>query len=320
MQLQGVAARSARRSSPGPYADVVRRRPGARRQPGLREPQAVVRGLQRVHHDAPGRAGHERLQRAEQDGGRRRSPRSCRSSTPSSPPSDGRRAGPERRPPMTALRRRAAPGPAPRRRGGPGRRRGPLGVAVPRPDARRPGDPVRRADPGHVRDQPDEVGPADGRRSGSGSTTTPRSSRDQRFQVALRNTTFYTVVSVPLGMVLALGLALALNQGIRGIAWIRTAYFLPVVTSATAVGLVWAWIYAPSGGILNQLIGIFGLPPAEVDQRPVLGDAGDRADERLAGPGDERDHLPGRPPGDPAGVLRRGRRGRGRALGALPAA
>jgi multiple sugar transport system permease protein len=83
---------------------------------------------------------------------------------------------------------------------------------------------------------------------------------DQRFLVALRNTSFYTLISVPLGMLLALGLALALNQGLRGIALIRTSYFLPVVTSATAVGLVWAWIYAPSGGILNQLIGIFGLP------------------------------------------------------------
>ena len=84
---------------------------------------------------------------------------------------------------------------------------------------------------------------------------------DPRFQVALRNTTFYTVVSVPLGMVLALGLALVLNQGLRGIAWIRTSYFLPVVTSATAVGLVWAWIYAPSGGILNQVLGVVGVPP-----------------------------------------------------------
>jgi multiple sugar transport system permease protein len=84
---------------------------------------------------------------------------------------------------------------------------------------------------------------------------------DERFHVALRNTTFYTVISVPLGMILALGLALALNQGLRGIAWIRTAYFLPVVTSATAIGLVWAWIYAPSGGILNVLIGLLGLPP-----------------------------------------------------------
>jgi multiple sugar transport system permease protein len=92
--------------------------------------------------------------------------------------------------------------------------------------------------------------------------------QDKRFLVALRNTSFYTAVSVPLGMVLALGLALALNQSLRGIAWIRTAYFLPVVTSATAVGLVWAWIYAPAGGILNQLIEIFGLPPQKWTSDP----------------------------------------------------
>jgi multiple sugar transport system permease protein len=83
---------------------------------------------------------------------------------------------------------------------------------------------------------------------------------NQRFLVALRNTAFYTLVSVPLGMVLALGLAMALNQSLRGIALIRTAYFLPVVTSATAVGLVWAWIYSPANGLLNQVIGVIGLP------------------------------------------------------------
>jgi multiple sugar transport system permease protein len=83
---------------------------------------------------------------------------------------------------------------------------------------------------------------------------------DRRFVLALRNTTFYTATSVPLGMLVALGLALALNQALRGIAWIRTAYFLPVVTSATAVGLVWAWIYAPAGGLLNQFLELFGIP------------------------------------------------------------
>jgi multiple sugar transport system permease protein len=83
---------------------------------------------------------------------------------------------------------------------------------------------------------------------------------DPRFFSALRNTTFYTVVSVPLGLVLSLGLALALNQAIRGISWIRTMYFLPLVTSAIAVGLVWAWIYSPTSGLLNQLLGAFGIP------------------------------------------------------------
>jgi len=84
---------------------------------------------------------------------------------------------------------------------------------------------------------------------------------DDRFLKALRNTAFYTVVSVPLGMLISLFLALALNQTIRGIAWIRTAYFLPVVTSTIAIALVWQWIYSPDSGLLNQFIGIFGIAP-----------------------------------------------------------
>lgn len=84
---------------------------------------------------------------------------------------------------------------------------------------------------------------------------------DERFVLAIRNTAFYTIVSVPLGMVIALGLALALNQTIRGIAWIRTAYFLPVVTSTIAIALVWQWIYSPDSGLLNQFLGVFGIAP-----------------------------------------------------------
>lgn len=84
--------------------------------------------------------------------------------------------------------------------------------------------------------------------------------QDDRFLKALRNTFFYTVVSVPLGLTVSLGLALALNQTIRGIAWIRTAYFLPVVTSTIAIALVWQWIYAPDAGLLNQVLGLVGIP------------------------------------------------------------
>jgi multiple sugar transport system permease protein len=83
---------------------------------------------------------------------------------------------------------------------------------------------------------------------------------DTRFLTALRNTVLFTLLSIPLDITLALFLALALNRAIRGIAWIRTAYFLPVVTSATAIAIVWAWIYAPSG-VLNSIIGLVGLPP-----------------------------------------------------------
>ena len=85
-------------------------------------------------------------------------------------------------------------------------------------------------------------------------------------------------------MALALGLALALNQAIRGIAWIRTAYFLPVVTSTIAVALVWQWIYSPTGGLLNQVLGVVRHPAAEVDHRPVLAMPSIIAMSDLAGP------------------------------------
>jgi multiple sugar transport system permease protein len=93
---------------------------------------------------------------------------------------------------------------------------------------------------------------------------------DDRFMKALRNTFFYTIVSVPLGLAIALGLALALNVRIRGIAWVRTAYFLPVVTSTIAIALVWQWIYSPDSGLLNEVIGIFGIPPQKWLGNPTL--------------------------------------------------
>ncbi len=95
-------------------------------------------------------------------------------------------------------------------------------------------------------------------------------SADDRFIKALRNTAFYTVTSVPLGMVISLFLALALNQTIRGIAWIRTAYFLPVVTSTIAIALVWQWIYAPDAGLLNQVLGVFGIESQRWLSNPTL--------------------------------------------------
>ena len=93
---------------------------------------------------------------------------------------------------------------------------------------------------------------------------------DPRFLVALRNTAFYTVTSVPLGLILGLGLALALDQRIRGIAIIRTAYFLPVVTSTTAIALVWLWIYSPQGGVLNNALGLVGISPQKWVSDPVF--------------------------------------------------
>jgi multiple sugar transport system permease protein len=93
---------------------------------------------------------------------------------------------------------------------------------------------------------------------------------DDRFLKALRNTFFYTIVSVPVGLTIALALAIALNTKVRGIAFIRTAYFLPVVTSTIAIALVWQWIYSADAGLLNQVLGVVGIPSQKWLSDPTL--------------------------------------------------
>jgi len=67
--------------------------------------------------------------------------------------------------------------------------------------------------------------------------------------------------TVPAATVLALMLALLLNQKLRGVTFYRTAYFLPVVSSTVAVALVWSWIYSKDFGLLNYLLRGFGVEP-----------------------------------------------------------
>jgi ABC-type sugar transport system permease subunit len=71
------------------------------------------------------------------------------------------------------------------------------------------------------------------------------------FYLSLRNTAQYAVATIPIGMVLALALALLVNAGLRGVTLYRTTYYLPVVTSLVAVSLVWMWLYDPNYGLLN---------------------------------------------------------------------
>ena len=68
---------------------------------------------------------------------------------------------------------------------------------------------------------------------------------------------------VPARMALALGLALLLNQKIRGLAVYRTLYFMPVVTSTIAVSIVWIWIFDPTWGVANWLLELLGLPTSQ---------------------------------------------------------
>ncbi len=83
---------------------------------------------------------------------------------------------------------------------------------------------------------------------------------DRLFQIALKNTVYFTVVSVPVTLLLALGLASLMNRKLRGISVLRAVYFFPVTASIVAVSLLWAWMYTPDFGIINYLLSLLGLP------------------------------------------------------------
>jgi multiple sugar transport system permease protein len=77
---------------------------------------------------------------------------------------------------------------------------------------------------------------------------------DDLFWQSLKVTTIYSLFSVPLGIALALGVAVMLNQKIPFVALFRTIYYLPSVISGVAVSLLWLWIFNPSFGLLNSIL------------------------------------------------------------------
>lgn len=82
---------------------------------------------------------------------------------------------------------------------------------------------------------------------------------DSLFYESLLNTVHYVGFSVPLGIVLALALAVLLHQKVRGIAYFRTMFFLPSVTNMVAISVLWLWIFNPEFGLLNSVLSWFAI-------------------------------------------------------------
>ncbi|KQT46988.1 sugar ABC transporter permease [Devosia sp. Leaf420] len=78
--------------------------------------------------------------------------------------------------------------------------------------------------------------------------------RDLVFMKALTNTLFFVAIVAPLQSIIALLLALMINQKLRGINVFRTVYFMPVVVSIVVVSLLWRFIYDGRSGLLNNLL------------------------------------------------------------------
>lgn len=82
---------------------------------------------------------------------------------------------------------------------------------------------------------------------------------DELFWPSLWRTLRYSIVVVPIGLIGSLVLALLLNQGLRGTDFFRTFFFLPSLTPAVALAILWKWLFDPVVGPINMVLGWAGI-------------------------------------------------------------
>jgi multiple sugar transport system permease protein len=80
------------------------------------------------------------------------------------------------------------------------------------------------------------------------------------YVTTIQNTLFF-VIMMPVGVALQLSLALLVNMKLRLSRLFRSVFFLPTVTSAAVVAMVWFWMYDTNFGLINWLLSWFKIPP-----------------------------------------------------------
>ena len=86
--------------------------------------------------------------------------------------------------------------------------------------------------------------------------------KDQDFKNSLLVTFKYVVMTVPLKLIFALLIAFILNFNLKGINFFRTAYYIPSILGGNvAIAVLWRFLFSASGGLVNQVIGLFGAGP-----------------------------------------------------------
>ena len=134
------------------------------------------------------------------------------------------------------------------------------------------------------------------------------------FATSLRNNFYYVLMVVPIQTVLALALALLLNQRrLKGLSFFRTAYYFPSVTSSVAIASVFLFLFA-GGGSVNALLALLRHRRAAVVRRPSRGAAHGarrgRHRRRAGGSGPRGPHLARLHGPHLVGLARRARRSR----------
>jgi multiple sugar transport system permease protein len=86
---------------------------------------------------------------------------------------------------------------------------------------------------------------------------------DKVFHEALLVTVTYTVIFVPLTVLLSLGTAVLLHQVVWKRGFFRGIFFLPYVTSIVLAAVIWKWIYDAQDGLLNAVLGLVSIGPID---------------------------------------------------------
>ncbi len=86
---------------------------------------------------------------------------------------------------------------------------------------------------------------------------------DRLVITSLKNTAFYTFLSVPINLCVALMAALMLNTQVKGQSFFRTAFYLPAVMPVVANAVLWFWILNPEAGLANSILDRVGLPQSQ---------------------------------------------------------
>lgn len=84
--------------------------------------------------------------------------------------------------------------------------------------------------------------------------------QDKLFVQSLKVTAYYSIVSVPLGMILGFLVALLMNVKVRGIAVFRTIFYIPSIVPSVANAVLWSFMFNTEFGLLNALLRSIGLP------------------------------------------------------------
>lgn len=92
---------------------------------------------------------------------------------------------------------------------------------------------------------------------------------DRMFYIALVNTVIFTIATLVPTMLISLAVAAALNAKVKGIGFFRSVMFLPLVSSIAAMAVVWHYMFDTDTGILNVVLGWFGISPVPWLTDPV---------------------------------------------------